>query len=326
MIVLLPVHAALAPGCLPRDAWRGIEAALDDGRCVVGSHDARLRTRWCDALGGVRGASLEGIVDSGDQQLGAIVWVGNGVADVASALGQRGASVEQLDEVGRQPGGELLDAVAVVDAIVSPGGCPWAIEQDHQSLAPYALEEVCELIDAIAAKDPREIREELGDVLLQVLWHARFAEQQEDVAFSIDDVAAGMSEKMRRRRPHVFAGDTESSVATSVQATDEQWKAIKAAEKAHRESILEGIAVSLPSLARAAKVMSRAEEAGLGGVVEAAVPCASESERLGEAALALVRQARAADVDVEYATRTALVALERRVVEAENSSKGSPAS
>lgn len=319
MTVLLPVHAALVPGCLPRDAWRAVGSALDDGRCVVSGLDVRLRSRWCDALGAARCMSLEELREAGDEQLAAVVWVGSGAADAAAVL-----SAQLLGEVGRQPGGELLDAVAVVDAIVGPGGCPWAIEQNHQTLAPYALEEVCELIDAIAGGDSREVCEELGDVLLQVLWHAHMANHGGDMAFTIDDVAAGMSEKMRRRRPHVFAGDTESKVATDVQATDEQWKAIKAAEKAHRESMLDGIAVSLPSLARASKVMSRAEEAGFSGVIDAVVTCESESERLGQSALALVREARAVDVDLEHATRAALVALEVRLTTAERSAEGSP--
>ncbi len=155
----------------------------------------------------------------------------------------------------------LRDVVAVMDRLYSPGGCPWDREQTHESLVRYLLEEAHELADAIETGDRAGMREELGDLLLQVLFHARIASEEPE-PFTVDDVAADLAAKLVRRHPHVFA-DTE------VTDLHQQWDAIKKAEK-QRTSVLEGISHTQGALARAQKVLSRAGRGGLGDVVRAA--------------------------------------------------------
>ena len=156
------------------------------------------------------------------------------------------------------PGSRLLDLVAVMDRLRSPGGCPWDAEQTHQSLAPYLLEEAHETLEAIETGQRAALIEELGDLLLQVVFHARLGEEDADRSWSIDDVAAGIVTKLVNRHPHVF-GDVD---APDAQYVADNWERIKAAEKG-RTSVLDGIPAGLPALARAAKVVSRADRAEL---------------------------------------------------------------
>lgn len=128
-----------------------------------------------------------------------------------------------------QPAGSaLLDLVAVMDRLRSPGGCPWDAEQTHASLLPYLVEETYEAVEAIESGDRAHMAEELGDVLLQVVFHARVAQEDAQAPFDIDDVAAGIADKLRRRHPHVF-GDV---IAETPEAVAANWSVIKAAEKA----------------------------------------------------------------------------------------------
>jgi XTP/dITP diphosphohydrolase len=215
-----------------------------------------------------------------------------------------------------QRGRRLLDLVAVMDRLRSPGGCPWDREQTHASLAPYLLEEAHETLEAIDSGDPAHLREELGDLLLQVVFHARIAEERQSEAWSVDDVAAGITEKLVRRHPHVFA-DAQAPTAAHV---EQAWERLKAAEK-QRASVLDGIPASLPALAAAQKTVSRARRAGL--PEPPATPPASPGDEaaLGAALLALVASAEAAGVDAEQALRRA-VADYRAVVRA--SEQGEP--
>jgi MazG family protein len=198
--------------------------------------------------------------------------------------------------------------VAVMDRLRSPGGCPWDAEQTHASLAPYLLEEAYELLDAIESGDLQLLREELGDVLLQVVFHARLAEDQPaDERWSVDDVAGDLVAKLIRRHPHVFA-DHAVSGASGVQAI---WDGVKAAEKP-RSSATDGVALGQPALSLAAKLIGRADKAGL-----AVDPPAGDG--VGQRLFALVRQARAAGVDPEHELRAvarefrdAVLAAERR--------------
>ncbi|GAB3295206.1 MazG family protein [Epidermidibacterium keratini] len=199
----------------------------------------------------------------------------------------------------------LLRAVRVMDRLRSPGGCPWDAEQDHRSLAPYLLEEAYEAVDAIDGADRAHLREELGDVLLQVLFHARIAADDETAPFDIDDVADGLADKLERRHPHVF-GDTVVDGAAQV---DVNWEQIKAAEKG-RTGPYDGVTWSQPSLSLAAQVLRRAERAGQS--VELAGDDA-EAE-LAASLLQTVQRAREVGVDPELALRRALreFAAERR--------------
>ncbi len=191
------------------------------------------------------------------------------------------------------PGARLLDVVAVMDRLRSPGGCPWDAEQTHATLAPYLLEEAYELIDAIDSDDVDLLREELGDVLLQVAFHSRLAEEQpEDDRWSIDDVAGDLVAKLVRRHPHVFA-DRPVSGAAEVETN---WDEIKAAEKS-RDSVTDGVPLGQPALALAAKLRRRVDKAGL-----AVDPPAADD--IGGRLFALVGEALAAGVDPEAALRT----------------------
>jgi XTP/dITP diphosphohydrolase len=186
----------------------------------------------------------------------------------------------------------LLRAVQIMDRLRSPGGCPWDAEQTHSSLAPYLIEEAYETLEAIETADLASLREELGDLLLQVLFHARLAEEAaEDERFSIADVADDLVAKLTRRHPHVFSDVTVSSAAE----VNANWDEIKQAEK-QRESATDGIPLAQPALALSAKLVSRASKAGLD------VPTPG-GDGLGEKLFDLVREAVQAGIDPEQALR-----------------------
>jgi XTP/dITP diphosphohydrolase len=206
------------------------------------------------------------------------------------------------------PGARLLDAVTVMDRLLSPGGDPWKRAQTHASLAPYLLEEAYEAYDAIVAGEPAHVREELGDVLLQVILHARLGEDA-DEPFTIDDVAGDLVDKLIRRNPHVFA---DTAVHTIDEIT-ENWERIKQAEKA-RGSAMDGIALAQPALSLAAKVLGRAERAG----VEVALPAGG----LGAELMAFVARARSEGLDPEGALRQAALDHADAVRRAEGSAEG----
>jgi XTP/dITP diphosphohydrolase len=153
------------------------------------------------------------------------------------------------------PGGRgMTRLVAVMDTLRSPGGCPWDAQQTHETLVPFALEEAHELAEAIEAGDRTGMREELGDVLLQVVFHARLA-QEHDEPWSIDDVAADLVDKLVRRHPHVFAG-------ASADDLDATWEQLKQAEKG-RTSVTEGVPLGQPALSLAAKLQKRGARIGV---------------------------------------------------------------
>ncbi|WP_399345120.1 MazG family protein [Umezawaea sp. Da 62-37] len=172
----------------------------------------------------------------------------------AAALVAAGAPV-----VGLPVGAGLLDAVAVMDRLRSPGGCPWDAEQDHDTLRQYLVEETFELLEAIEDGDRAAMREELGDVLLQVLFHARVAAEHASDAFTVDDVAAELVAKLVGRHPHVFAGGDSKVEDSSTQQL--RWEELKQAEK-QRESSVDGVALGQPAVALAAKLAQRTKRAG----------------------------------------------------------------
>lgn len=156
------------------------------------------------------------------------------------------------------PGSALLDAVAVMDRLRSPGGCPWDAEQTHASLLQYLVEECYELYQAIEDGDRDATREELGDVLLQVLFHARIAAEG-PAAFGIDEVAVDLVTKLVGRHPHVFAGTEKVDTA---ERQEHRWEELKRAEK-RRGSSVDGVPLGQPAVALAAKLTSRTARAGL---------------------------------------------------------------
>jgi len=199
------------------------------------------------------------------------------------------------------PAPALLRAVEVMDRLRSPGGCPWDQAQTHASLAQYLLEETYETIEAIETGDAALLREELGDLLLQVLFHSRLAEEHAAPdRFDIDDVAGDLVGKLVRRHPHVFGDAT----AGSAEDLNDSWERLKAQEK-QRESITDGVPLGQPALALTAKLVARARRAGLPVEVDADVaagagdPAAEFGARLFE----LAADAVAAGVDPESALR-----------------------
>lgn len=194
------------------------------------------------------------------------------------------------------PGARLLDLVTVMDRLRTE--CPWDREQSHRSLARYLLEETYETLEAIESDDYTHLREELGDLLLQVYFHARIAEEDPE-GFSIDDVAGGIVDKLVHRHPHVFAGVD----VADVDEVERNWESLKATEKS-RASVLDGIPVDLPALALAEKVLGRAARVGV-------APTAADT--LGDRLLALVVEARSSGADAEQALREAVRALAARV-------------
>ena len=188
--------------------------------------------------------------------------------------------------------------------------CVWSQRITHRDLVPYLIEESHEVIDAVESGTRDDLREELGDLLWQVLFHAAIAAQDPDDPFDIDDVADTLTEKMVRRHPHVFAGET----ATTPEEVLVHWNAAKAAEKRTRRSVLDGVPRGMPALALAQKLAGRAAGAGIDAPV--ADGPSSEAE-LGEALLALVGRARAEGWDAERALRERLRVLEQDVRSAE---------
>jgi tetrapyrrole methylase family protein / MazG family protein len=211
-----------------------------------------------------------------------------------------------------EEGGQLLDLVRVMARLRGPGGCPWDREQTHQSLARHLLEEAHETLEAIDQGQPDRLRDELGDLLLQVVFHAEMARQEG--TFDIDDVAQTITAKLIRRHPHVF-GDVQVDSASEVLVN---WERIKAEEKGEHP-IDEEIPSTLPALARASKVQRRAagsgfdwrtKEAALAKVheeldeLERAEPDQAEDE-LGDVLFAIAALGRRMNVDPETALRKA---------------------
>ncbi|GAA1394167.1 nucleoside triphosphate pyrophosphohydrolase [Kitasatospora putterlickiae] len=245
-----------------------------------------------------------------DADAGPTVWLGSpdgdpGLTDALARLAVEHAGevpeIEVLPGSYDLPGARLLDLVSVMDRLRSPGGCPWDAEQTHASLVKYLVEEAYELVEAIEEGDRDMLREELGDVLLQVFFHSRIAEEHPTGAFSIDDVAGDIVDKLMYRHPHVF-GDAEASGAAEVEAS---WEALKAAEKSERESVLDGVPPGLPSLAYAAKLVSRVRRAGFTGVPDEPyeLPAGLTAESVGRLLLAVAQRAHDAGVDVDAALR-----------------------
>ena len=221
----------------------------------------------------------------------------------------------------RPDGSRLLDLVRVMQRLRAPDGCPWDREQDHSTLARYAVEEVYELLEAIDGGEPEPIAEELGDVLLQVVFHAQIAADAGD--FAIDDVAGGIVDKLVRRHPHVF-GDTTVADADEVTAN---WETLKAQEKPERVGVFDGVAPAQPALGYSEQLLRRAAKVGFDWTddSEAVDRVRSELEEfldapddtarareMGDLLLAVVGLARRSGIDSEMALRSAAGRFRRR--------------
>ncbi|MFE4665068.1 MazG family protein [Streptomyces sp. NPDC056716] len=336
-IVLLTTSHRVAPGLLSWPAWQALHAA-DSVLCADGAHpqlpylrDAGIRIAESaptaeDLVGACGGGRTVVVVATGEGEPA----LTDGLARLAGSGRVRMPELELLPASYDLPGARLLDLVQVMDRIRRQ--CPWSSRQTHEGLAKYAVEEAYELVEAIEDGDRDELREELGDVLLQVVFHARIAEEgavadhirgeatteDEETAgevgeivtddgetvgvdpevsggapFSIDDVAAGIVAKLIHRHPHVFGDAT----ATTPEEVKEHWLRTKAQEKL-RTSVTEGVPLHQPGLALAAKLVSRARTAGL----DVPLP---QGEGIGYELLALAARAEADGVDPEAALRAA---------------------
>ncbi|WBB72792.1 nucleoside triphosphate pyrophosphohydrolase [Micromonospora sp. WMMD1128] len=324
-IVLLVTSPRLPAGLLTSAAWDAVRAAP-----VLTGAESELTRAVRTA-----GAEVRVVTDGATQALldaaaahGGAVWLAGPAGDEALAreLGLRLARQPGLAELELMygswdpPGARLLDAVEVMDRLASPGGDPWKRAQTHRSLAGFLIEECYEAYDAISADDTDALREELGDVLLQVLLHARLAEDlPEGESWTVDDVAGTLVDKMVRRNPHVFSGEH----AGSIEEIEANWERIKRAEKT-RDSVLDGVALSQPALALAAKILDRAGRVGLAVPPPLAESQVDPEARLGASLLATVAAARQAGIDPEAALRRAALAYADAVRAAERATGDQP--
>ncbi|MET7742302.1 nucleoside triphosphate pyrophosphohydrolase [Streptomyces sp. NPDC005385] len=297
-IVLLTTSHRVAPGLLSWPAWQALHGA-DRVLCADGAHPQVPYLREAGITVEEVSPAAEALVDAcaGGRSL-VVVATGEGEPRLTDGLARLAGSgrvhmpdLELLPASYDLPGARLLDLVQVMDRIRLE--CPWSSRQTHKGLAKYGIEEAYELVEAIEDGDRDELREELGDVLLQVVFHARIAEEDEDEPFSIDDVAGGIVAKLIHRHPHVFGDAT----ATTPEEVKEHWLRTKAEEK-RRTSVTEGVPLGQPGLALAAKLSSRVRTAGLG------VPL-PVGEGVGYELLALAARAEAGGVDPEAALRAA---------------------
>ena len=205
---------------------------------------------------------------------------------------------------------ELLRLREVMDKLRSPGGCPWDAEQSHSSLLKYLLEESYEFIEAVEDNDRDAIQEELGDILLQVYFHSRMAEEDKSNPFTIEDVANGVVEKLIRRHPHVFS-DVKSTSSAEVL---ENWEAQKAVEKG-RTSVIDGVPLAQPSLPLATKILYRIKKLGSQLPVNKpiSIPDDITQDQFGELLIGLIAQAVEKDIDPDAALRGAAKSLIERI-------------
>lgn len=291
IVVLSP---RVAPGILTLTAWdalreaRHVHAAQDDPhvRAIIASGIAVE----VSPLPPTYAADTVWIAPTGDtawaQSIADDLMTGS--ADTADRADR--ADVEVIFGSYDLPGAALLDVVAVMDRLRRE--CPWTAQQTHETLSHYLLEEAHETLEALDGGDSEHLREELGDLLMQIVFHARIASEGEavgDGGWDIDDVAAGIAGKLIHRNPHVF-GDVDATTAEEVEVN---WQHLKATEK-RRATVLDGIPATLPALAYADKVLGRLDDVDVSGT------------DLGSRLLALVADARSHGQDAEEALRQAV--------------------
>ena len=211
-------------------------------------------------------------------------------------------------------GSELIRLREVMDKLRSPGGCPWDAEQDHTSLLKYLLEESYEFIESVENNDRDAMQEELGDLLLQVYFHSRMAEEDAKQPFNIEDVAKTVADKLIRRHPHVFAGE----VVDSSDDVLENWEKQKAAEKG-RTSVIAGVPLAQPALPLATKVLYRLKKLNYDLTVSEPIKLKDDidQDQFGQILLGLITQAVDKGLDPEAALRQATKELIVRIQEHE---------
>ena len=291
----------MAPGLLSWPAWEALRGA-DEVLCADPEHPQLpyLREAGVGVEFGVPGGA-ELVERTAGGRTVLVIPAADGdpaltdeLARLAGSGRVRMPELELLPASYDLPGGRLLDLVQVMDRIRVE--CPWTASRTGEGLVKYLIEEAYELVEAIEQGDREAYREELGDVLLQVVLHARIAEDDPEEPFAIDDVAGGLVDKLIRRHPHVFGTET----AETPDQVREHWARTKAAEK-RRASATDGVPLDQPALALAAKLAARARAAGLDLPAGDPAPTAEPGERL----LALAAEAQSEGVDPESALRAA---------------------
>ncbi|RUQ99175.1 MazG family protein [Labedella endophytica] len=202
---------------------------------------------------------------------------------------------------------ELARLVGAMEEVLDR--CVWSATMTHESLLTYLIEESYELVDAVESGVPEHIREELADVLLQVVFHSAIAARDPREGFGIEDVASEAADKMIRRHPHVFAGVEAPTVEDVLRV----WSAAKAEEKIERDSIMDGLPSSLPALALAAKTVGRIDRAGSPVEVDVVTSAPADEDELGALLLSIAAAASRAGLDPERALRRATADLQRSV-------------
>ncbi|MBA2698168.1 MAG: MazG family protein [Nocardioidaceae bacterium] len=311
-LVVLVTSPRLPAGLLTATAWR----ALDSADVVLAGADSGVVRAW-EAGGG----TVELVSEPRARELvarsksGTVVWLAGDLdGDLVEELATHGVrrstdhehalpspEVEILVGSFDPAGARVLDLVEVMDRLRTQ--CPWDQQQTHRSLVRYLLEETYETVDAIESGDRAHLREELGDLLLQVAFHARIGSEHPDDPFTIDDVAAEIVEKLIRRHPHVFAAVAVNGVAD----VESNWETIKATEKA-RASAMDDIPLGLPALSLAAKVTSRVLRTKGGLSVPTPGGTEYDERSLGEVLFAVAAAAAAAGLDPEQALRVRVAA------------------
>jgi XTP/dITP diphosphohydrolase len=303
-LILLVTSPRVAPGLLSREAWTALEGAhavwaLEGEPQALALEEAGVEVAFRpEEAPELLGRALVEACADGD-----VVWVGSSDGDpglndaIATEVTRLSdpPDIELLVGSHDVPGSRLLDVVAVMDRLRSPGGCPWDAQQTHTSLMPYLLEEAYETYEALENGDLPALREELGDLLLQILFHARIADD-----FGIDEVSGDLVDKLVRRHPHVFAGASADDLEGS-------WERLKQAEKG-RSSVTEGVPLGQPALALAAKLQRRAGKLGAPAVA---------FDGLGGRLWELVALCQDAGLDPEVELRRVARAFRDRLAELE---------
>jgi XTP/dITP diphosphohydrolase len=307
-LVIVTTSPRVAPGLLSHQAWR----AFGSGEVLTGSADHPQLPYLAEAGVEVSVVTPDPAALARRAVSETVVWLAADEEDFMRAVGHAAVAMDEppLIEVvpGSYdlPGARVLDLVAVMDRLRTE--CPWDRKQTHESLVPYLLEEAYEVLETIETGDYPALREELGDLLLQVAFHARVATD-----FDMDDVAEGIVEKLVRRHPHVF-GSVKADTADEV---NDNWEAIKAAERAEkgeRPSALDGVPMGQPSLSLAAQLVRRAERAGAPEALSSAI-----GQGVGRELFDLVKRAQEAGLDAEAELRAAARAYRDRVIRWEES-------
>jgi XTP/dITP diphosphohydrolase len=339
VLTVLLSSPRVAPGLLTWQAWSALRAA---SRVLAGSAGhpqlpaltaAGVIPEIVELPADVAGQSA--FLSAAVAAQGPVVWLappGDGAdAGLLAGLSAAGIQVRVLNGAQEPPGAHLLDLVSIMDTLrVS---CPWDREQTHASLVRYLLEEAYEAVETVEDGDLASLREELGDVLLQVLFHARIAAERDagDGGFTIDDVADTLAAKLIRRHPHVFGSTAVSSAAD----VNRNWEEIKKAERSQRSaaagggapSVLDGVPFGQPALSLAAQLQRRAEGAGMPGVSGGPAdpartgdsgkagepPATCDPAEIGEELMQVVARARSAGLEPELELRAAAHRLAERV-------------